>query len=88
MNQVLRTFNFQRGEPKQDPPGTLYGDFGTHELEKSVGGGEGEKKYLARQCKVCAAHKKRSETRNIYKFCVVPLHKGFCFEKYHSVMNY
>ena len=35
-----------------------------------------------------AAHKKRSETRYICKFCVVPLHKGSCFEKYHSVTNY
>jgi len=25
---------------------------------------------------------------NICKFCVVPLCKGSCFEKYHSVMNY
>jgi hypothetical protein len=44
--------------------------------------------YPARQCKVCAAHKKRSATRYICKFCVVPLHKGSCFEKYHSVVNY
>ena len=44
--------------------------------------------YPARQCKVCAAHKKQSETRYICKFCVVPLHKGSCFEKYHSVTNY
>jgi len=74
--------------PKQDPPGRLSGDFRIHKLEKIVGGGVGKKKYLARQCKVCAAHKKRSETRNICKFCVVPLHKGSCFEKYHSVTIY
>ena len=54
---------------------------------KTVGGGEGEEKYPARQFKVCAAHKKQSETRNICKFCVVLFHKGICFEKYHSVMN-
>ena len=81
------TFNCQRREPKQDPPGRLSGDFGIHELEKTLGGGEGEKKYPARKCKVCAAHKKRRETVNICKFCVVLLRKGFCFEKYHSVMN-
>jgi len=75
-------------EPKQDPSGRLTGDFGIYELEKTAGGGEGEKKYPARQCKVCAAHKERSETRSICKFCVVPLHKGSCFEKYHSVTNY
>ena len=73
---------------KQDPPGRLSGDFRIHKLEKIFGGGEGKKKYLTRQCKVCAAHRKRSETRYIYKFFVVPLHKGFCFEKYHSVTNY
>jgi len=48
--------------PKQDPPGRLSGDFRIHKLEKIVGGGEGKRKYPARQCKVCAAHKKRSET--------------------------
>jgi hypothetical protein len=74
--------------PKKDPPGRLSGDFRIHEHEKMFGGGEGNKKYPARQCKICAAHKKRSETRNICKFCVVPLHKGSYFEKYHSVMNY
>ena len=49
--------------PKQDPPGRLSGDLRKHKLEKIVGGGEGKMKYPARQCKVCAAHKKRSETR-------------------------
>ena len=48
----------------------------------------GHLKYPSRQCKVCAARKKRSETRYICKFCVVPLHKGSCFEKYHTVKNY
>jgi len=46
------------------------------------------KRYPVRQCKVCAAHKKRSATRYICKFCVVPVHKGSCFEKYHSLRNY
>jgi len=59
-----------------------------HKLEKIVGGWEGKEKYPARQCKVCAARKMQSETRNICKFCVVPLHKGSCFEKYRSVTNY
>jgi len=44
--------------PKQDPPGRLAGDFRIHKLEKIVGSGEGKRKYLARPCKVCAAHKK------------------------------
>jgi len=75
-------------EPKQDPPDRLFGYFIIHKLEKIVGGGEGKRKCSARQCKVCAAHKKRSETRYICKFCIVLLHKGPCFKKYHSVTNY
>ena len=74
--------------PKQDPPGRFSGDFRIHKFEKIVGVGEGKRMYPARQCKMCAAHKKQSETGYICKFCVVPLHKGSCFEKYHSVMNY
>ena len=74
--------------PKQDPPDRLSGDFRIHKLEKILGDGEGKRKYPVRQCEVCAAHKKRSETRCICKFCVVPLHTGSCFEKYHSVTNY
>jgi len=53
------TFSCQRREFKQDPPGRLSGDFRIHKLEKIVGYGEGKKKYRARQCKVCAAHKKQ-----------------------------
>jgi len=79
------TFSCQRREPKQEPPDRLSGDFRIHKLEKIVGGGEGKTKYPVRQCKVCAAHKKRSETRNICKFCIVLLHRGSCFEKCHSV---
>jgi len=82
------TFKCQRREPKQDPPGRLSSDFRTHKFEKTVGGGEGKEKYPTRQCKVCAARKKRIETRYICKFCIVLLHKGSCFEKYHSVTNY
>jgi hypothetical protein len=52
------TFNCQRRWPKQDPPGSFSGDFRIHKLEKTISGGEGKKKYPARQCKVCAAHKK------------------------------
>jgi hypothetical protein len=82
------TFNCQRRRPKQDQPGRLSSDIRINKLEKIVGGWEGKKKYPVRQCKACAAHKMGSETRNICKFCVVPLHKGSYFEKYHSVTNY
>ena len=44
--------------PKQDLPGRLSSDFRIHKLEKTFGGGEGKKKYAARQFKGCAAHKK------------------------------
>jgi len=74
--------------PKQDPPDSLSSDFRIHKLEKIVGGWEGKKEYPARQCKVCAAHKTGSETRYICKLCIVPLHTGSCFKKYHSVTNY
>ena len=67
--------------PKQDPPGRLSGDFRIYKLEEIVAGGKGKKKYSAKQCQVCAAHKKQSETRNICKFCIILLHKGSCFEK-------
>ena len=50
-------FNCHRKEGKRDPPGRLSGDFRIHKLEKTVGGGEGKRKYPARQCKVCAARK-------------------------------
>ena len=74
--------------PKQDLPGRLSGDVRIYKLEKIFGGGEGKRKYPARPCKVCAAHKKWSETRYTCKFCIVPLHKGSCFDKYHSVTRY
>jgi hypothetical protein len=37
---------------------------------------------------VCAVHKKRSETRYICEFCIVPLHKGECFQRYHMLKHY
>jgi len=45
------------------------------------------KKYPARQCTVCTAQKKQSETTYICKFCIVLLHKVSCYEKYHSIRN-
>jgi hypothetical protein len=69
--------------PKQDHPCRLFGDLSKHKQDKIVAGGEGKKKYPARQCKECAEHKKRNETTYICKFRVFPLHKGSCFERYH-----
>jgi hypothetical protein len=44
--------------PKKDPPGRLSRDFRIHKLTKMFAGEEGNKTYLARQCKVYVAHKK------------------------------
>jgi hypothetical protein len=55
--QVPEKQSTQRG-PKQDLPGRLSRDFRIHKLKITVAGGEGKKKYPARQCKVCAVHKK------------------------------
>jgi hypothetical protein len=46
-----------------------------HVLEKIVKSEESKRKYSARRCHVRATHKKRSETRYICKFCLVPLKK-------------
>ena len=71
----------------QGPPGRLSGDMWKHVLEKTVGNERGKRKYPARRCHVCAANKKRSETQYIGKFCLVPLHKGECFQRYHTLQH-
>lgn len=71
---------------KSDPPGRLSMDMRKHTLEPLVG--TGKNKNVLRRCRVCAAHKLRSETRYMCKFCNVPLHKGKCFERYHTVKHY
>ena len=78
--------NQHQGSPNRSPPDRLYMDLSKHKLDKTVASGK-SKYYPARQFKVCAAHKKQSETRYICKFCIVPLHKGSSFEKYHSIRN-
>lgn len=73
-------------KPLQDPPDRLSGDMRMHTLEQIIG--KGKQKYPCRKCAVCLAHMIRSETRYICKFCVVPLHKGECFERYHTMERY
>ena len=51
--------------PHEDPPWRLLGDMRKHVLEKIVGSEWGKRKYPARRCHVCGAHKKRSESRTI-----------------------
>jgi hypothetical protein len=68
--QLPQKQSMQRG-PKQDPPGRLSDDFRIHKLEKNCWWWGGKKRSLLKECKLCAAHKKRSGTRNICKFCFV-----------------
>lgn len=70
---------------KSDHPGRL-SNFGKHKLINIVTSGRSSKPL--RQCRVCAVHKKRSRTSFVCKFCEVPLHKGDCFERYHSLKKY
>jgi hypothetical protein len=71
-----------------EPPGRLSGDIWKHVFEKIVKSEEGKRKYPARRCYDCATHKKRSETRYICKFCLLQLHKGECFQRYHTLKHY
>jgi len=70
--------------PHEDPPGRLSGDMWKHVLEKTVGSERGKRKYPARRLPT----NKGSETRYIRKFCLVPLHKGECFQRYHTLKYY
>ena len=88
MSQVLRTFNCQKREPKQDPPGRLSGDFGIHKLEKLLVVWR-EKISTLQDSVKCVLHI-RSEVKleTFVKSALFRVTKGFCFEKYHSVKNY
>jgi hypothetical protein len=37
---------------------------------------------------VCATNKKRGEARYICNFCLVPLHKGECLQRYYTLKHY
>jgi hypothetical protein len=74
--------------PHVDPPGRLSGDMRKHTLTKIVKSEHSKGKHPSRQCRVCAVHKKRSMTVYICKFCVMPLHKGECFQKYHTLKHF
>jgi len=67
----------------EDPSGRLSGDMRKHVLETIVGSEWGK-----RRCHVCAANKKRSETWYIRKFCLEPLHKEECIQRYHTLQHY
>jgi hypothetical protein len=74
--------------PREDPPGRLLGDMRRHFLEEIVQFGEGKKKSPCRRCRICDAHNKRNECRYICNFCLVPLHRGECFQRYHILKYY
>lgn len=79
-------FGLTKRAPYKDHPGRLSGNIKDHFITLIIG--SGKKKYPQRICRVCAAHKKRSETRYTCNFCGVPLHKGDCFQKYHTLKEY
>jgi len=69
MNCISQRSNQHQGDLNRNPQSRLSADFSKHKLDKIVAGGKGKKKYPARQYKVCAAHKKRSEILNSTLFC-------------------
>jgi hypothetical protein len=66
----------------------LLGDMRKHTLVKTVKSEHSKKKYAGRQCRVCAVHKRRSEIAYMCNFCVVPLHKGESFQRYHTLKHF
>ncbi|PNF19223.1 hypothetical protein B7P43_G08807 [Cryptotermes secundus] len=74
--------------PHVDPPGRLSGDMWKHTFAKIVKSEHFKGKQPSRQCRVCAIRKKGSRTAYICKFCVMPLHRGECFKKYHSLKHF
>jgi hypothetical protein len=74
--------------PHVDPLGRLSGDMRKHTLVKIVKGEHAKGKHPVRQCRVCASHNKSSATAYTCQFCVMPLHKGECFQKYHTLRHF
>ncbi|PNF15658.1 hypothetical protein B7P43_G15595, partial [Cryptotermes secundus] len=72
-----------RQRPQVDPPGQLSGDMRKHILMKIVKSEYCKKKHPSRQCCVCAEHKMKSRTAYMCNLCVMPLHKGERFQRYH-----
>ena len=75
-----------RATSRKDNNLRLSGDLSKHKLKKITC--TTKVKYPTRKCRVCTVHKKRGETRYICSFCTVALHKGDCFERYHSLIDY
>ena len=71
---------------KIDPPGRLSLDIKKHKLIQIEN--KGRKLYAQRNCVVCAAHKKRKLTCFKCEFCNAPLHRGECYQHYHTHKKY
>jgi hypothetical protein len=91
MNPILKTFNCQRSKQHQgglnrtrQADSSVISEYTNLEKRLVVGR---EKRNILQDSVNCVAHKERCENRYICKFCTVPLHKGSCFEKCHSVMS-
>jgi len=84
--QLLEKQTAPRG-PKQVLSGRLSGGFQNTQTGKNCCRWDGNKEISCTAVEICAAHKKQSETRYLCNFCIVPLLKGSCFEKYQSVRN-
>jgi hypothetical protein len=66
------------------PPGDFRVTCRNMSSGKSVKSEHGKRKYPARQCHVCTVHNKKSQTRYICEFCIVPLQKGNVFGDPHT----
>lgn len=72
--------------PNFDPPGRLSFDMKKHKIVKIES--KGKKKHAQRQCRVCAAKKKKSSTCYKCVFCDIPLHRGSCYHQYHTLKHF
>lgn len=84
-NNNLNTSEPIRRAPKSDHPERL-SCIKKHELIRIVTSGKSKKPQ--KQCRVCASKKIRSRTCFVCKFCNIPLHKGDCYERYHTLNKY
>jgi hypothetical protein len=63
--------------PTQDPTGRFSVEFMIHKCEKMFAGGEGNKKYPAKQYKVCAARRSEVKLETFVNFALFGFTKGF-----------
>ena len=71
---------------RTDPPTRLIGSASKHKLAPIPA--DGGKTFHKKLCRVCSRKKKRSETRYYCEDCKIPVHKGECYNAYHSKKYY